>query len=133
MRGIFKNFVLFSLLLMLPLRGMAADMLTFSAPSHHDHNQSAKVTHYHEGMASTVACHPVSDSGSCCQNDHPSKGSHSCCNCGDCCTSALLEFYVNRTTYDSYRSPYNLTFSGQPYPGFIPEGPERPPKISSLG
>jgi hypothetical protein len=124
-----KALLLIMLLLTLPLRGFAA-VAGFAEPAHgHD---GVSMSHQ-AGMHDDICMHEH-QAGPMSHHDHPKGhgGEHAggCTVCGACCTGAISVSFFSITQAHVVPSSQVIAFDDQIYAGFIPEGPERPPRTS---
>lgn len=130
MNRLFKTFLLWLLLAVLPLQGTAAAVQTSCGPMPH-HGAAEMVmqaqSHHHEGddaadSVTVVAAKSAGDSA-----DIKHKSSH-CSACAACCVGAVAPPSISALT-SAYSSSLLEVVSPSPLvTGFIPAGLERPPK-----
>ena len=116
-----STLLLIALMLALPLRAVAAVSMAGCAMEHHG-----------QAMLVDTGCDTAGhgDMGHCHDDGGMPKhaGSGTGCNaCGDCCISALSAFVGEPVVQGAAASSILVSFTDQAYPGFQPEGPDRPP------
>jgi len=121
MQNTFKAILLIALLLMLPVRGFAA--VTMQTNDHQGHAMSLP-----QQDASVAMAHDHDHSQND-QHDH-NKQADTCNACGACCTGAVPSNFSSDIAAKLISSSEIIAYLAQPYRGFIPEGPERPPRLT---
>lgn len=114
------------LLLTLPLRGFAAAM-AFGAPTlHHD---GISVAYQLDMVVAAAPRYNAASSSHDLHHANPADKSESVCGeYGACCTGTISDTYGSVAPIGVIPSSLVITFFARPYAGFIPEGPERPPR-----
>lgn len=118
--------VLLVLLLTLPLRGFAA-VAAHGAPTlHHD---GISVAYHPDMVAAAAHQYNVDSSSHGLPHTNPAdKPATICGESGACCTGTISDTYGSVAPIGVIPSSLVITFLARPYAGFIPEGPERPPR-----
>ena len=124
-----KALYLVALLLTLPLRGFAAPMILPESglPESGLHHEGMMM---HAEMAGMDAMQHKEHGADGHQHDMPAKGSVECHACGACCTGALPGSLFSSISTIIPATTQAIPFIPRPYTGFIPDGPERPPRLS---
>lgn len=131
MTRVLKTFLLWLLLAVLPLQGIAAAAQTSCGPmSHHDSSELVVVMqphHHHDGDAAVSAV-KVALAKAIGDSTHSKHKSAFCNACATCCVGAVAPPFVSVLT-PVYSGSQPVVFSpAQLVTGFIPAGLERPPK-----
>jgi hypothetical protein len=139
MNRFFKTFVLWFLLLALPMQGMAAAIQLSCGPAHHA-AMISDAQHHHDEHPHGVAPHHHDDEVGAQQTTHADtmakadnapdakQVASSCSACATCCTGAAAP-----PAFSAWISPHSSSELVVIYPsplvtGFVPVGLERPPK-----
>ena len=120
-----KALFFIALLLTLPLRGFAAPMIL---PESGHHHEAMMMLHAEMGGMAAMHHHEHGSQGH--HHDVPAKGSVPCNSCGACCTGAMPGSLFSTISTVIPVTAQAIPFITQPYTGFIPEGLERPPRLS---
>lgn len=116
----FNIILLLVLMVTLPLRGFAT--VTATAGSEHQHHGMMAV---HAMAAETPAA--ALDAPA---NPHPQKNAYKCTLCSACCSGSMPSPFFSDYYFAVQNSNALIVFADQTYSGFIPDGPDRPPRTS---
>jgi hypothetical protein len=142
MNRVLKTFLLWLLIAVLPIQGMAAVIKASCGPRHHDtslavmtvaeHHHDADVgPHQHDSSDVTAATEDVEAAGTASHHSSSAKQIHKashCSACAACCTGAVappssVSLPPVLSTIEAAPIPPAVSFTG-----FIPAGLKRPPK-----
>ncbi len=115
MRVAFRRFLLSCLMLMLPLEAFASAAMLGCALAHPDARAAA-------APAKPPACHdetPVPPA---------TPADHDCAHCAACCLAAALPIPAPAAAAAERPPTAYPHFASHRFDGFIPDGPERPPR-----
>ena len=127
----FRRFVLWLVLLVLPLQAVAAVGLRVCEPDHHHAGQAvASDAGHHADVAHDAHHHePISPDGSTYDAGSHAPGDGKCSACAACCVGASMPVSMFTTVW----TPQTLRHAPVQYRShiaFYTEGPERPPRLS---
>ncbi len=120
--------LLLMLLLTLPLRGFAA-ATAYGEPARHDDGISAL---HHAGIGATAANQHNADATSYSghHQERTDNNAAECSVCSDCCTGAMPGSSYGGALTDTAPTARINVFIDRLHAGFIPDGPERPPRTA---
>ena len=120
--------LLLLLLLTLPLRGFAA-VTGYGEPARlHD-----RISVFHQtgiGATSAYQHNAASTWHSGHHQDRTDKHAAECSVCSDCCNGAMSGSFFGIALADIVPTSQIIAFADRFYAGFIPDGPDRPPRTS---
>lgn len=128
-----KTVLLWLLIAALPLQGIAAAVKAACGPEHHE-TISSNIMSSHEAMPDEEHAHHtmvMNDAGN--PSDHGSKSQHQhksafCSSCAACCVGAVAPPVSLKQPSPPTLSETAHVLASPWIAGFIPAGPERPPR-----
>jgi hypothetical protein len=128
MRRSIKTAVLWLLLAIMPVQGVAFAAMMVCGPDHHAAGNKTDAGHDHTGATHQ---HQKSPAGTLADNTHhhDGQGQTKCAACMPCCGAASM---VTPTLMLSMSLPgdnHPVSFNSASFPHYSSDGPDRPPRI----